>query len=32
MVFKGNPGTGKTIVARLIAKNYQKLGVPSKGY
>jgi stage V sporulation protein K len=32
MIFRGNPGTGKTTVARMIAKLFQTMGVLSKGH
>ncbi|MFB5281634.1 stage V sporulation protein K [Peribacillus sp. Hz7] len=32
MMFKGNPGTGKTTVARLIGKLFHKMNVLTKGH
>ena len=31
LVFTGNPGTGKTEVARIIAQKYKEIGILSKG-
>ena len=32
MIYTGNPGTGKTTVARIVAKIFNALGVVSKGH
>ncbi|WP_139293220.1 AAA family ATPase, partial [Mycobacterium tuberculosis] len=32
MVFKGNPGTGKTTIARILGKLFKELGIVKKGH
>ena len=32
MVFSGNPGTGKTMIARFMSRVYRSLGILSKGH